>query len=375
MDPSLTPADPPVAVPVSQDGTKKLRQLYPNYIRAAAAFGVVQMHSIGEYLYRFNPEDPLNANWMTADVFYSFLRWCTPFFVMLSGSFMLSPGRDEPIGAFLKKRVSRVMIPFAFWVLVYLLYGYRGELYFGNYPTAGQVLYRVFFEDTYYQLWFIPMIVGMYFLTPMLRLYVRQATQKDLEYFLVLSFIITTLQLYLPKLVFIKFIGWLGYVGFYILGYYLITYRVPYRKLLVALALALIPVSAYLTWWATVRDGSYYQTFFIYHSPNVVLLCIALFTFLRYFDWAAFAIRFPRVNRTVEHFSKVSFGVYFIHIIILDVLKNGYIFNVRVTPELFFNLPVMPWFGTVLQATVIAALSAWSVTWLVKIPFLRKFIM
>ncbi|MEY3249350.1 MAG: hypothetical protein RL742_1393 [Bacteroidota bacterium] len=350
-------------------------RLYPDFIRTFAALAVVQMHCIGNYLFYLSPDSPVDDRWMAANVYYSLLRWATPFFVMLSGSFMLQPARVEPIPDFLRKRLSRVLIPFSFWVGVYLLYGYRGEMYFEDYPTVQAVFRRIFFEDTYYHLWFIPMIVGMYLLTPMLRQWVRVAEKLDLEYFLVVCFVATALQLYLPNMVFVKYLGWLGYVGFYVLGYYLSTYPLPHKKVFFALALLSVPVSAWLTWHYSVQAQKYEQIFYIYHSPNVVFLCVALFSFLRWADWSVFIARYPRAYWTISQIAKLSFGIYFIHIIVLDVLKNGYIFGLHLTAEKFFNLPVSPWYGGLLQAAVVVTVSTLLIAGMNRISWLKKWVM
>jgi surface polysaccharide O-acyltransferase-like enzyme len=369
------PSTSKIAVPIAQTGGGTLKQLYPDFIRTFAALAVVQMHCIGNYLFYLSPDSPVDDRWMAANVYYSFLRWATPFFVMLSGSFMLSPAREEPIPVFLRKRLSRVLIPFSFWVVIYLLYGYRGEMYFQDYPTVQMVLHRIFFEDTYYHLWFIPMIVGMYLLTPMLRQWVRVAQKQDIEYFLLVCFIATALQLYLPDMVFVKYLGWLGYVGFYTLGYYLTAFTLPYKRVFYTLALLSIPVSAFLTWHYSVQAQKYIQIFYIYHSPNVVFLCIALFSSLKDFDWSAFITRYPRIHWTVNRIAKLSFGIYFIHILVLDVLKNGYIFGFHLTSETFFNIPVSPWYGALLQASVVVTVSALLIAGMDRVSWLKKWVM
>jgi hypothetical protein len=71
----------------------------------------------------------------------------------------------------------------------------------------------------------------------------------------------------------------------------------------------------------------------------------------------------------------LSFGIYFIHIIVLDVLKNGYIFGFHLTAEKFFNLPVSPWYGGLLQAIVVAVVSALLIAGMNRISWLKKWVM
>lgn len=354
---------------------KKFKRLYANYIRTIAAFAVVQMHSVGELLFSFQPEASWEIRWWTGNIFYSALRWATPFFIMLSGSFMLAPSRDEPTGEFLKKRIGRVLIPFAFWSVVYLLYDNRGRIYDGNLPGWRVIRDKILFEDVYYHLWFIPMIVSLYLLTPVFRVWIKQAHRSDIEYFLGLSFCVTALQHLIPNLFVVKYVGWLGYIGFYVLGYYLCTYPVRRKSLIYALAIFMPALTAIGTWWLTAKAGAYDNKFYVYFSPNVVIMTFALFLFLRDYDWSGFADRHPRVNHWVNQFADLSFGVYFLHVLVLDVMKNGYEGQFRITYDTLFSATLNPLYGTVIQALIAIAISVGLIYLLSKIPFIKKWLM
>ena len=375
MEKTLVESNQPTPQPASEAPSKKLTKLWPNYVRTMAALAVVQMHCIGGYLYQLSPEHPIDANWITADIYYSFLRWATPFFIMLSGSFMLNPNRNDPTWEFLKKRIGRIMYPFAFWAVIYLLYRYRGNLFSGTWPEWWDVYNVIVYQDVYYHLWFMPMIAGMYLLTPsFLRIYTRHATRRDLEIFLVMAFCITALQQWLPSFFFIKYIKWLGYVGFYVLGYYISAHRLPNRKWVYGLALFMPLVTAIGTWYFSNEQQEYWNRMYNYFSPNVAIMTFALFLFMRNFDWPAFSVRYPKINWAVGRFSKVSFGVYFVHVLLIDVLKNGYL-GVKVHATYFFTMPVQAWYGTFLQAIVVASLSALLIIGLGRIPRLKRWVM
>ncbi|TNE67496.1 MAG: hypothetical protein EP344_01950 [Bacteroidetes bacterium] len=364
-------------VPLAEAPPSKLRRLYPNYVRALAACAVVQMHSVGGYLYQFDPADPLNVNFVTADIFYSHLRWATPFFILISGALLLKPSKEQSTGQFLKKRLRRVLVPLAFWGTIYLLYKYRGNLYFGTWPGWDDIIDTVFYHDIYFHLWFIPMITGLYLLTPTFRIFIKHAQRRDIEYFLVLAFTITALQHYLPGIIFIKYIGWLGYIGFYVLGYYLGNYPIPHswKKVIYPLALLMPAVSAFGTWWLSVHDGAYNAKIFVYSSLNVVIMIFALFLFIRDFDWGAFSVRYPRFNRVVNKLAELSYGIYFIHVLVLDVIKNGYIGGWRVIPSYFFNNPIHPAIGAPLVFLTALLISVTLISLLGRIPLVKKWLM
>jgi hypothetical protein len=113
----------------------------------------------------------------------------------------------------------------------------------------------------------------------------------------------------------------------------------------------------------------------VYASPNVLLQTGALFLFLRDFDWDAFSNRYPRIHRATMYVAGVSYGVYFVHPLVLDVLKNGYIFGLHVNPHNFFNYPVHPAIAGPLVAILAIALSVGIITLLGKSATVKKWLM
>lgn len=361
------PADPVV--------TPSIKRPEVSYIRVIAALAVVQIHTVGEVLYAFNSDDPYNSHWWTGNLYYSLLRWATPFFIMLSGSIMLHPGRVETPAVFLRKRMKRVLPPFFLWSLVYLLYQYRGHIYDGRPVYWPEFWDKVLYQDVYYHLWFIPMIIGMYLLTPTFRIFIRHARRTDIEYFLIFSFTVTGLQHFIPNFFIVKYIGWMGYIGYYVLGYYLSQYTLRRKNYFYALALAMPLLTAWGTWVLSWEHHEYTNTLYVYFSPNVVIMSAALFMFLREVNWSEFALRFPRISKLVGQMAPYSFGVYFVHVLLLDVLKNGYIGGIHLSYKMFFNQAIHPIIGSFIQACIVAALSFSLIALLSKIPGMRRWLM
>ncbi|MFN4081317.1 MAG: acyltransferase [Saprospiraceae bacterium] len=354
---------------------EKKRILYADYIRVIAAFGVVQMHTVGAYLYMKETAVFSDPNWMTANVYYGFLRWCTPFFIMLSGMFLLDPARDEPTAVFLKRRVGKVLKPFAFWALIYLTYKYRGYLFFGTPLPWGEIGKTLLFGDPYYHLWFIPMIIGLYLLTPIFQKWTKLATRQDVEYFLALSFTIVALQHLTPGIFVVKYIGWMGHIGYYVLGYYLTAFPIRERisRWIYGAALLMPPLSSWLVWHDSVTRGQYSERFFIYQSPNIMLMTFAWFLFLRTRDWGRVSGAHEALHRFIMTASYRSFGIYFVHVLLVDVFKNGYLYF-KISPSYLFNLTVAPWYGAFLAGACIFLLSYWLVGLLLRIRPLRAWI-
>jgi surface polysaccharide O-acyltransferase-like enzyme len=348
------------------------------YIRAIAVLAVILLHSSGELLYHFDAQKPFNTDFVTGVSYYSFLRWATPFFILISGTLMLNPKKfGENTVDFLKKRIKRILTPFAFWAIVYFIYENRYYFLEGKIPHKQLIINRIFFEDAYYHLWFIPMIVGMYFITPFLRVFLKSAKKSDIEYFLGLSFITSGIQNFYPTFFIVKYMGWFSYMGFYVLGHYLSTYPPPQktRKILYILGFTAILANGAATLLVSNWDHAYYNRFFIYICPSVGILTAAFFTYLHHINWENKASKFPNINALLLKINELSFGIYFIHVLILDLLKNGYLFQVKIGTNTFLDASIPPYFGVLLTAASVFIISFGTISILKRIPYLQKVLM
>jgi surface polysaccharide O-acyltransferase-like enzyme len=348
--------------------------LYADYMRVLATLAVILLHCAGDLLYHFDLKNMDLVRWWTGNIYDSSVRWCVPMFVLLSGALLMRPNRVESIPDFLKKRMMRVFIPFAFWGIIYTIYTNRGYIRDQKAPYWPDIFHKIFFEDVYYHLWFVPMILGLYFLIPVFRVFVRHATRYEQEYFLVFWFYISTMQVYFPDFLIVKYIGWLSYIGYVILGDYLVNYPITEKltRQLYALGWISLAVTIGGTWQASAHFGYFADKFYQYLSPNVIFMAVALFIGLKNYDWERFVLRFPRIHAFVKWFSGISFGVYLVHVLYLDIFKNAYLFGLQTNAEVFFNHAIHPIFGTLLLTFFITSISIITIYILDKIPFLSK---
>ena len=158
-----------------QFGFKYRLAIPDDLIRTLAMILVILLHSSNETLQASSV--PLGY-WWTAVVYKSLALSCVPLFVLLSGALLLQPAKlNEPIRVFLRKRLSRIGLAFGFWTGVYLAWSFYVGIPDGNVVlhvpvTLGNIgtgLLDSLFSGAYYQFWFIYLIVGLYLITPILR--------------------------------------------------------------------------------------------------------------------------------------------------------------------------------------------------------------
>jgi surface polysaccharide O-acyltransferase-like enzyme len=296
-------------------------------IRTLAIGLVILLHSSNETL---QASSVPAAYWWTAVVYKSLALSCVPLFVMLSGALLLQPAKfNEPVGSFLKKRLSRLGLAFAFWSAIYLAWGFYISQVQVTLSNVGYGILRDLFTGAYYQFWYIYLIVGLYLITPILRIIMANGNQKIIRYLISLWFagvaIVPLIQLasgiYLDSSVFV--IG--GFVGYFVLGYYL-----QKVKLKSAILYGLLLVSFFSTifgmWLMNYPLSLIGQNnfFFSYLTVNVIIGSAALFLILLRFkpDWPG--TNHSTASRVVQAISKNTLPIFLFHVIILESFERGF---------------------------------------------------
>jgi surface polysaccharide O-acyltransferase-like enzyme len=341
-------------------------------IRTLAIFLVILLHASNETL-QMSPVP--NGYWWTAVIYKTISLSCVPLFVMLSGSLLLQPRKlEEPIRVFLKKRLSRIGLAFAFWTIIYLAWGFfisQQPLTLGNIAEA--TLFGVF-SGSYFHFWFLYLIVGLYLVTPILRAIISNGNWNVLRYLILLWFlavaVVPIIQLagnYTLYNVVFLIIGWIGYFA---LGAYL--QRVHVRSTLLYALLALSFVWTIFGVWLMNYPLAYMEQqnfFFDYLTANVIVGSIALFMLLikvRPADWPG--KNHPAARRLIEAIGQNTLPIFLLHVIILESLQRGFFgFTLSVTT-------LNPALEIPLIAVVTLFITLGLILLMRKVPILRKLI-
>ena len=164
-------------------GNEKNRVVFLDYLRVIACFMVMAIHS-AEPFYLGGEAPNVTAIANRWDMFWITLTECicrvaVPLFVMAS-SYLLFPVR-RPTGEFIRRRLLRVALPFAVWATAYVVVS-GGKL--------GQMLFN--FPDEGGHLWFVPMLLGLYLLMPLLSPWAERVSERELRGWIVLWLFTTT---------------------------------------------------------------------------------------------------------------------------------------------------------------------------------------
>ena len=288
-----------------------VRYDYMDWLRVFAIFSVVGIHVTAQLVTNLNIGHQI---WWFANLVDSALRNSVPLFFMMSGALLLTRKQDEPLIPFFKKRVSKVAIPLLAWSIIFMVY--RKFMWFEEH-TWQQMIKMVLTDSVFFHLWFLYTILGLYLMTPFLRQIIKSSSRQMLIYFLGAWLVLSSLFPFVQK--FADFgislsAGLFGtYIGYFVLGAYLILYPIkrkwlPLLGLLAALGYA---ITAYGTYVLTVQnDGRLDGFFYVYIAPNTVVIAIFLFVLFQ---------QFPKVfkaNKLIQKISLASMGIYLVHPII-----------------------------------------------------------
>ena len=321
------------------------RIVFLDYLRVFACLLVMGVHACEQFY--FGADGGLHvasagdAFWVTA--VDSACRASVPLFVMAS-SFLLFP-LMRPTGEFFRRRFVRVVIPFAVWCAVYVwrFDGKPVDCLF-NFPMA-----------TGGHLWFVPMLLGLYLLMPLLSPWAEKANEKEVRGWLAVWLFTTTFP-FLRKLCgmwcgapsygvtpylygecpwneFGAFQFVSGFFGYLLLGLY-------FRKFVSALSwrkTLAIAAPLWIVGYAVIGSLFYFripgggvfpvsntyakvvdlEMSWMFCSTGVALTVIAYFLILRKFTLDGWFY-----EKVIRPLSAASYGTYLMHIMVLVVLAE-----------------------------------------------------
>jgi surface polysaccharide O-acyltransferase-like enzyme len=286
-----------------------------------AIFQVVLIHL--SYVIFFK-EEVLSANWRAANFYDSFSRMGVPLFFMASGVLLL--GKSEPVADFFRKRFTKVGIPTLFWSIAYLLWSVEAYTNGTMNPlsVALSILKAMYTGNLEIHLWFLYILIGIYLVTPLLRVFVSAASRRDMAYFVVIWFLATPLielaqritglqtALVIPVVA--------GYVGYFVMGYLLADVELGRRGLFLSGLGCIIAIA--VTYFGTSLlsvDAAPIDTYFYsYFSPPTVLASVCGFLFLK-----SIGQNLGRAGGTVRTVAEATFGIFLIHIFAVELFRSG----------------------------------------------------
>jgi surface polysaccharide O-acyltransferase-like enzyme len=313
-------------------------------LRALATLGVIIIH-ISSPLVNM-AYDKNMPYWWIGNIVDSAVRFAVPVFLMLSGATLL--GKEYNLGEFYKRRFTRVLLPFIFWMVAYWVYRWM-TLKAWQQPHeplailswAGNLFMK---EGISKHFWYVYMIVFIYLFVPFLGKGLRKLNLPTISNILLLWVILTFAVKSVPLNMYSwsgdygsKFLGYFLYTGYLVLGYYLSKLPVSSREIRFAAAAIFILsvfVSAVATYVFSQKAHRLDLSMYGYLSVNTIIQSIALFVWIK-----DLSIKNKYISLIQSGISSYSYGIYLVHIIIIGILfQNGIYWKVA---HPLFSIPLL----------------------------------
>lgn len=346
------------------------RELPVDLIRTVAIVLVILLHASTESYTSVALMTDQNVQiWFASNFYDSIARVCIPIFVMLAGALMLQPSKvDEPLRQFYRKRWDRLGLPFIFWAVIYFAWA---AVVNGKQLTLQSVTQGVL-TGPYYQFWFLYLLIGLYLVTPLLRVAIKHANRHIMSYTLAIWFVgtavmplLTLFGSYYLNANFFIFTGWIGY---YVLGIYLTTTNIKRRLLYLGLIGGLLWTigGSYLI--VTTLGERFSQFFYDGFSINMIVASASLFMLLLMASPQALKAKYPRGSRILRLISVNTLPIFFFHVIVLESLQYGFFgFKLGITTmNPFIAIPLTTALTLLICLAIIVPLK--------RVPYLKKLI-
>lgn len=247
-------------------------------------------------------------------------RFAVPLFFLISG-FVLEVNYPFHLSylSYLKKRLSKIFIPYLFWSAIYYLFIYR---------THGvDFISALLGGNASYQLYFIPTLLIFYLLFPLLhKLYFFLSKKFIFIPIVILELLLIGSDYYLRPLhifypIDIALLNFVYFIGGMIASHHISRLHMFAKRNLLFLFILTVASAAFTT-----LEGAYlylknsnYLDYYSSWRPVIFLYTIVLALLL----WIFFE-KSKRLQHTLHLMSKLSFFVFFIHVAILELYWSAY---------------------------------------------------
>lgn len=308
------------------------RILFLDDMRVIACFMVIMIHSC-EFFFidgsGIGIRNSTDGFWVS--VIDSAFRCSVPLFVMIS-AYLLVPIKGS-VSEFFRKRFVRVVIPFAIWSVLYAALPVAWGAMTGQEAAASLSRLAFNFNDASGHLWFVYMLIGLYLAMPVISPWLETTGKKGEQLFLLL-WLLSSFFPYIREFAgpvygecywneFNSLWYFSGFLGYVVLAHYL-RHHLDWSTRKQIIIGTILYLSGYFftatIWYGRIGTAATLQELELswrFCTPNVIAMSIGAFMVIR-----AVCSRRRNANKAVSEISRLSYGIYLMHIFVLNAVYS-----------------------------------------------------
>lgn len=284
---------------------------YLNYLRVFAAFAVVMLHIFSIPITPSYRECYSSMELFLCKGLKYLMFWSVPVFVMITGVLFLNPEKELSLAKLFKKYILRfVIVILSFGTLFCLL-----ELMFKDHSLSFtkicQAILNSLMGKSWDHMWYIYMVIGLYMVIPLIKVFVNNVNDKLLFYALGILFCTTSLLPFVKN--FLDIENHYSMFSIYIF-YLLLGYVIHYKNFKLNNGLATAFLLLFALYIGIIQCGNFTHPRFGYESPIVVLAAFAFFSLGKNIN--------RKRSKLIKFIGPLTFGVYIVHPVFINVCNK-----------------------------------------------------
>ena len=374
----------------SNISTNKHRTLYFDLIRTIAIISITLNHAVNRTYDNYSNQyaqylESSNLSTFIKTFITVFSHVGVPLFLMLTGALIINRDFEKPetVKKFIKNNYLNLLITTEIWIFImfwFIVTLFPKNLILENGGiSAGfeSVIKCMFFTDwttsgvnqtSFASMWYMPMILSLYPLLPFISILIKKYSPKVLIIPMALSYLyLMVLPLINQQIIFLggktissylKNLNLPSYFLIYIiLGYFVdngLFEKLKNHQVVILTILSFGLCFAY-QWYAYSRPQNYLVD---YNFPLLPIAAAFIFESTKRISHI-----FNKCKPLFTYISSVSFGIYFVHILIMDYIENNHDLSFMRYPVKMLSLELVAVVGSIL---IIFLLS--------KVKFFKKYL-
>ena len=289
---------------------------YITNLRILACIGVVLCHVSAMNWYGMI----YSNSWLVFTIYEGISRFCVPAFVMISGKLFLDKKKKISTKKLYCQNIWKLIIFLWIWGIMYQIYEQK---------SLSQIIMNMLECKVQAHLWYIYLAIGLYIATPIIKVWVNAASKKQIEYFLLLCLIFNSIPTLLEGFDFPMFVIVStvlkkcsvnivsGYIGYFVLGYYLDEYELSkrIRRFIYTGGIGLLILCLALTIGFSRYTGKPEECFWNYNGIFIIGWSVCVYVFVKY--------NMDKITKSyTDKISKCTLGIYAVHMFVVFGLSH-----------------------------------------------------